>query len=86
VDALSRLAACRAPHQVVWLCRLEAAKLRKVAEQLRRAEKAAALRKTRESLADVRKGLGYAFKKLRAVFLLSEFEWCRKMVDFLNVR
>jgi hypothetical protein len=37
-----------------------------VAEQLQRAEKAAALRKTRESLADAKKGLGNAFKKLRA--------------------
>jgi hypothetical protein len=65
VDVLRRLARCRAPHQVAWLCRLEAAKLRNVAEQLQRGEKAAALQKTRESLAAVKRGTGNASKKLR---------------------
>ena len=49
-----------------WLCRVEAAKLSKVVATLQRAERAAALQRTRDSLADRRKGLGQAYKKLRA--------------------
>ena len=55
---IHRLAHCRALHQAAWLCRLEATRLSKVVEKLQNAERAAALKRTRETLSDLKKGVG----------------------------
>ena len=53
------------PHTLALLCKLEAARLQKQANNLREAERRNRAREIREALSDKKRGLGRAFAKLR---------------------
>ena len=62
---LVRIRSARAAHQLVWLCRLEAAKLHKSDTALKQKERAEHARILRDALSDKKRGLANAFAKLR---------------------